>query len=362
MGVMATTNRMATSAALAALFSGAAAWGAQPSSAGPKARAVLELRVAPAVAGTPLTAPGGAVHLSLAFTPENGVDLAPVDVGRDGPDVARLVGPDGPSIVWNEGPSTGFGARLSIADAREPALFDDRAARFIQWPIAGWPGEAASGFTTDAQADEFNPAVRRTVEGWLGAQTRTVTPVVLAKYLAARTMTHARPDLEPLRVNAGAGAAVGVRSRGAAGFAASGAGSEFDMLRVYAAALRLAGIPSRVVVGVRVEDDAEASLHAWVEFYLYDERSRDGRWAVVDLVSQRRLAHEPPPLADAWRCFGATDASLLPLYVGVPPAQSRDASVLTPWRVDCEPPCVPLRVEARVVDAQARPAASVAQR
>src|SRR5690606_11414599 len=105
---------------------------------------------------------------------------------------------------------------------------------------------------------------------------RSVTPVVLAKYLAARTLSHARADLEPLAVAADSdGAVLGLRTRGVDGFVRTGAGSEFDMLRAYAAALRIAGIPSRLVIGARVDAESGASLHAWVEFALYDERTRD---------------------------------------------------------------------------------------
>lgn len=299
-----------------------------------------------------MTSPGGAVRLSLSITPENGVELAIAQPtsGNAPAETLRLAGLGGPTLVWVNGPGNplGFSAAFAVIDQRTRTPFDDRAARSVHWPINGWPENAGATLHAGAQSDEINTDLRRLVEGWLGAQTRAVTPAVLAKYLAARAMTHARADLEPLLALDGAdGAIVGLRSRGVAGFARAGSGSEFDLLRTYAAALRLAGIPARLATGLRAGATGDASLHAWVEFFLYDERAQSGQWIAVDLVAQRRLAHEPPPVADPWRCFGANTATLLPFFVGIPQPTSRDASILAPWRVDCEPPCVPLRVTAR---------------
>lgn len=354
---MATLIRTLQSVSVSALFSGVAAV-AQSDAPTPPApdRATIEFRVAAAASGTPMTSPGGTVRLSLAITPENGVELAfakPTS-GNAPAETLRLAGLEGPTLVWvnNAGTPLGFNAACAVIDQRRRAPFDDRAARSIHWPINGWPEHAGATLHAEAISDEVNPDLRRLVEGWLGAQTRAVTPAILAKYLAARAMTHARADLEPLLVLDGSEADIlGVRSRGVAGFARAGAGSEFDLLRTYAAALRLAGIPARLATGLRAEPSGDASLHAWVEFFLYDERAQTGQWIAVDLLAQRRLALAPPPVADPWRFFGANTATLLPFFIGIPQPTSRDASILAPWRVDCEPPCVPLRITARVMSA-----------
>lgn len=306
--------------------------------------AILTLRVTPAASGATLLQPGGEARVILSFTPE----IAAVAPARSSPDDRLTPGLLGPSIVWTTPPGVRPAALTAAAHLTVPgaASFDDRAARAVHWPIRGWPADAAPWLQPDAHADELDQNVRRLVEGWLGAQTRSVTPAVLAKYLAARTLKHAPPTLEPLVAADAPGETLGLRTRGVAGFARSGAGSEFDMLRVYAASLRIAGIPSRIVVGARAAG-ADASLHAWVEFYLYDERDGEGRWTPVDLVSQRRAAPEPPPIADPWRCFGQSDGALVPLFVGVPPALADDPTVRAPWRVECEPPCAPYVVTAR---------------
>jgi hypothetical protein len=352
---MATLSRTLRSVSASVLFSGVAAIAQSDVPPPPSPdRATLEFRVAAAASGTPMTSPGGVVRLSLSITPENDVELAiakPTS-GNTPSETVRLAGLGGPTLVWVNGPGNplGFSAAFVVIDQRSRTTFDDRAARSVHWPINGWPENAGATLHAGAQSDEVNPDLRRLVEGWLGAQTRAVTPAVLAKYLAARAMTHARADLEPLLALDGADSAiVGLRSRGVGEFARVGSGSEFDLLRAYTAALRLAGIPARLATGLRAEATGDAALHAWVEFFLYDERAQSGQWIAVDLLAQRRLAHEPPPVADPWRYFGANSATLLPFFIGIPQPTSRDASILAPWRVDCEPPCVPLRVTARVV-------------
>ncbi len=316
-------------------------------------RATLTLRVTPATAGTPLTTPGGTVRLLLSVTPDSESEISPTTAhGRNAvKDATLLAGPDGPALIWTTHATnpTGFTASALITDSQSVRSFNDRAARAVHWPIKGWPEGVASTLQPDAHADELNAEARRLVEGWLGAQTRAVTPAVLAKYLAARTLNHARPGLESLSVPAGQGDGIsGLRSTGVANFARTGAGSELDMLRAYNAALRIAGIPSRLIVGVRAGRDAQPTIHAWVEFYLYDERARRGEWVAVDLIAQRWLDPEPPALADAWKRFGENDARLIPMLIGLPSASAGDATLLTPWRIECDPPCAPLRVSVSV--------------
>ncbi len=319
----------------------------------------LTLRVSPATPGTPLTTPGGTVRLLVAVTPENETGIAPTKAqGRNAlSDATLLVGPNGPSLIWTSRATnpTGFTAAALLSNTQSPRSFNDRAARAIHWPIKGWPDQVATTLQPDAHADELNNEVRRLVEGWLGAQTRAVTPSVLAKYLAARTLSHAHPGLESMRVLAEPnGDVLGLRSTGVANFARTGAGSELDMLRVYNAALRVAGIPSRLVIGVRAGPDSQPTLHAWVEFYLYDERARHGEWITVDLIAQRWLDPEPPAIADAWKRFGENDARLFAMLVGVPPVSAKDSTLLTPWRIECDPPCAPLRVTVSVSEAEPR--------
>jgi hypothetical protein len=315
--------------------------------------ATVTLRVSSATPGATLTAPGGTVRLLLAITPDSRTEIAPTKPRGTNPvtDAILLAGPNGPSLLWTSRAANpvGFTTAALLAEAELARPFSDRAARNIHWPIKGWPESVARTLQPDAHADELNIDVRRLVEGWLGAQTRAVTPAVLAKYLAARTLSHARGDLEPLAVLSEPGGEVlGLRSMGVSEFARTGAGSELDMLRAYNAALRIAGIPSRLVTGVRAPASGEPALHSWVEFYLYDERARQGDWVTVDLAAQRWLDPEPPAIADAWKRFGENDARLLPMLIGVPPVSTKDATLLTPWRVECDPPCAPLKVTVSV--------------
>lgn len=341
-------------ASVVALLAGLVAVYAAPGAASASPDALIEFSVAPVAKGSALQPVKGRVRLAMGYRTEPGVRLAPADLGtEESVDTASYVaGLGGPSLMWNDngahGP--GFSAGLALEDERDPAPFNDRAARSVQWPIAGWPHDIGASLHAEAHADELDTDLRALVEGWLGARTGNVTPAMLAKYLAARIMTHGGASLDPLLAREDGGV-TGFLSTGVARFAHDRAGSEFDMLRAYAAALRIAGIPARLAIGAKTT--GAPSLHAWVEFYLYDERSKDGRWVAVDLVSQRRLSTDAPPVADAWRHFGVT-AGLVPTWFGVPAATDRP-DVLAPWRLECDPPCVPVRIAVRVRTGNALP-------
>lgn len=274
------------------------------------------------------------------------------------PAAERTTTPSGESLLWTltrvSEPSV-IGATIRASSS--PVVINDQAARSVPWPIRGWPEHTAHFLRDHATRDAEDPRVRDLVARWVGAQNRSVTPVTLAKYLAARTLTHAPNTLEPLTLRDAQGRALGIRSSGAGRFAER-AGSEFDMLRFYATALRAANIPARVVVGLRDSDNAVARQHAWVEFYVYDERVRRGDWVPVDLIAQRDLDPTPPALVKPWKHFGADrEGALVPLAFGSPP-QTRTEGVLAPWWVEADTPArtpvASVSIERRTDDKLAR--------
>ncbi|MBX3351364.1 MAG: transglutaminase domain-containing protein [Phycisphaeraceae bacterium] len=274
------------------------------------------------------------------------------------PAAERTTTPSGESLLWTlTRVSEPAVIAATIRASSSPVFFDDQAARSVPWPIRGWPEHTADFLRDLSTRDAEDPRVRDLVARWVGAQNRSVTPVMLAKYLAARTLTHAPATLEPLTLRDAQGRALGIRSGGAGRFAER-SGSEFDMLRFYATALRAANIPARVVVGLRDTGDAGARQHAWVEFFLYDERVRRGDWVPVDLIAQRDLDPTPPALAKPWKHFGADrEGALIPLGFGCPP-QTRAEGVLAPWWVEADSPArtpvASVAVERRADDKLAR--------
>lgn len=336
----ATTLAMLTSALFSAHAIGSALGGFPVRRDEPVLRTYdLRVRLTPhAQSGnTPSRNPGARLFV---LAPSAG-PVATLAASRSDSGAERTTTPSGESLLWTlprlAEPAT---ITATIRAAGAPIEFDDHAARSVPWPIRGWPEHASESLRPDAARDSDDPKARALIERWMGAQNRSVTPVTLAKYLAARTLTHAPATLEPMTALDESGGALGIRSEGPSRFA-DRAGTEFDMLRFYAAALRAANIPARLVVGLLDPEGAPARKHAWVEFFVYDERVRKGEWIPVDLISQRALDPTPPSLTKPWRHFGADrDGSLVPLAYGCPPA-TREPGLLASWWVESDAPTRP---------------------
>jgi len=183
--------------------------------------------------------------------------------------------------------------------------YDEDAAKKIEWPKGAWPGEALSTFQpqsyidVDASGTPLDMApIEKLLKKWTnGKDPKSIPPAQLAKWLAGQTVEYFQPSGSGFGYSR-SGMLEGIDLKGAPQAALDGRGSEFDMVTLYVALLRQAGIPARIVVGWdKGEEDDEGflqnassrqSLRAWTEFCLFDEASRTTTWVPVDVVKIRK--------------------------------------------------------------------------
>jgi hypothetical protein len=203
-----------------------------------------------------------------------------------------------------------------------------REAAAVGWPKGDYPFEARSTFDpqfgvdfTERSADTAR-TIPRILETWTeGRDPKSIPPLQLAKYLAGRVVESVQPTNPGLQRGR-----TGLR-RGFEGFRligpdatlTGGRGSPFDIACTLAAVYREAGLPARVVVGMREFDEYDTddmtreqlggveALHAYVEFFLYDEATGDQGWIPVDPVLIRKRSSRVRPLEQAWEFFGTHD-------------------------------------------------------
>ncbi len=238
--------------------------------------------------------------------------------------------------------------------------FDEEAARKIAWPTGEWPAEAASSFTPQIGI-EVPPGGRpdtaeldRLIKTWTdGNDPKSIPPVTLAKWFAAKVIEHVQPSSDGLNRGRYRLGFEGFQLQGAPITARTGRGSPYDMTALLAAVYRQAGLPARVVICYRetdADDDANdrddkgaSRLRAYVEFYLYDEPSQRGGWIPVDIAEIRKQSSRARPIDQPWQYFGTHPD--LDLYIPLafhfhPPTTVRSygSPALWGWFVTPTPP------------------------
>lgn len=243
---------------------------------------------------------------------------------------------------------------------------DENAAAKIGWPEGDWPTEARSTFepmfgveyTADSPAT--TAAIDRVLKKWTdGKDPKSIAPLTLAKYLAGRVVELIQPvgqGLQRGRSRTRRGFE-GFRLQGAERTIKSSRGGPFDMAAVLAGVYRRAGLPARIVIGLREFDEydttdlqrddfsGENALHAYVEFFLYDEKTGAKGWIPVDVVQMRKHSSRAGPLDRPWEYFGTHDELdyFIPLsFFFHPPTTVRayGSPGLWGWFVTPEPPAV----------------------
>lgn len=226
-------------------------------------------------------------------------------------------------------------------------IFDERAAMKVGWPTGPWPEHVAATFLPqqwidyspmpDGRNGSYDPAVFESIvkAALRGRDTRSVTPVMLAKMLLGHcvdmytitpndfnyrltTSTNKSGEI----VASGGVLIQGLRMSGAATAAMDKKGTKWDLIALTAAVYRKAGLPTRTVVGYdrREKEEREkgrslqSELCAWIEFYLYDEVNKTGNWIPVDVLRFKESCGKAPPLTSTYRWFGTNDVlnSIMP--------------------------------------------------
>ncbi|GIK20138.1 MAG: hypothetical protein AMXMBFR77_04350 [Phycisphaerales bacterium] len=227
----------------------------------------------------------------------------------------------------------------SLYDGREMSLqvvipvtsyrttFDERGARAVAWPKEAWPPEAHATFAPQMFID-FGPdgrpydtaPVSDLVAIWTeGRDPKSIAPVTLAKWFAAKVVEHVQLSGDGLAFDR-TGMIEGLDLKGAPLTALEKRGSEYDMACLLAAVYRKAGLPARIVIGYDQESRAGKQvylkrpksvpdLRAWVEFALYDEANGTFGWVPVDPAAMRGSSSRLPPnfMDRDQRYFGTHD-------------------------------------------------------
>jgi len=208
-------------------------------------------------------------------------------------------------------------------------VLNEQKASAVGWPKGDWPSEARGTFGPQfgvdftEQSDNASQRVPGLVKNWTeGRDPKSIPPLQLAKYLTGRVVELVQPAASGLqrgRTSRRRGFE-GLRLLGVDRTISGGRGSPFDISCVLAAVFREAGLPARIVIGLREFDeydtddihDAEdlhgsEALHAYVEFFLYDEKTGDQGWIPVDPVRIRQQSSRSKPLDQPWEFFGTHD-------------------------------------------------------
>lgn len=282
--------------------------------------------------------------------------------------------------VFDIGPAKGSRLNLKISApvVSSRVLFDEAEAAKIDWPTS-WPDPV--GATLKAQylvdwrrdpkeAAEAEKAIDELIKKWLnGVDPKTIKPSVLAKRLAAEVMNYVKPTSSgsSTLVYRGDGLYVlGFKVTTAAEVVKDQRLPEEMMASFLTSVYRRAGIPSRVVIGLDIEDKRDRNSGTpgssgssrtkwvtWAEFAVYDQAKGEVAWVPVDLARQRRSSSRPGPQDKPWRYFGNHDELdyMVPVAFQFTPPTSvfvRGAPGLWGWSVE---PMLPASAGAFKVEA-----------
>ncbi len=174
------------------------------------------------------------------------------------------------------------------AQADEPAL----AA--IDWPNA-WPIEVDWALRPQMFIECFNQRVVDLMNTWTAGRPRSLEPFYLGKELARRSVGFVRVSGDEVEVTLDSHqqrVMTAIRVQGALAAIENQRGSVNDLVCLYVAVCRAAGLPARPIIGIDA-DEQEESLLSWAEFYV-----PDAGWVTVDF---QRLVRSPGSMDDLTR-------------------------------------------------------------
>ncbi|MFI4916020.1 MAG: transglutaminase-like domain-containing protein [Phycisphaerales bacterium JB060] len=213
---------------------------------------------------------------------------------------------------------------------------NDERAMAVEWPSGDWPEDALSALDPqvgielglDGEAYRGMDRIARSMDtliGRLGRSPKDVPPYLVAKYLTGAVWGHIR-SLDGSGLNtARTGEIEGIEVHGVPTTFARRRGNQFDTCALLVYAMRRAGLPARMVIGVVAGAKAdredvltqdkhrEGEIIAWVEFALVE----GGRttWIPVDLNGMMGSSSRAPDIGDLetlrkpWDGFGTIEDS-----------------------------------------------------
>jgi len=196
--------------------------------------------------------------------------------------------------VWSSATSNAY---MTISGTRQAALYDDAHGSFVDENF-GWLGsESCHG---DLLIDTQNSTIRSIAENILSESS---TPYEVAKnaaiWISDYGIKYGKPSGIPSNVNKTPTEVLDTKE-----------GDCIELSTLYASICRAAGVPTKIVWGVR-ENKTSAFGHVWNEFY------DNGNWVPVDMTFLI-MDHTGPsaaiigPVSD-W--FGYVDARDIPFYI-----------------------------------------------
>lgn len=252
--------------------------------------------------------------------------------------------------------STRLNIEYEIAMVCFETKIDEKRARLRTWPSAPWSPELLLCMEPQLFVESRDDAVAELVRKWTRGNPQGTGPYDLAKMLAAQVIAHV--DITESPYVSGSGAKHGLAGASTAtgftsGFNVSGAAwaarerraSRYDIACLYAATLRAAGLPARLVIGYDIDEsekgpNARPIMRSWVEFFLPNAPAgdlitpTDGEWIPVDVHRQKEFASRAPSLSQPWVYFGNNDEldRVCPLaFHWLPPTVCTNAGPAAIW-------------------------------
>jgi hypothetical protein len=202
------------------------------------------------------------------------------------------------------------------------SVINEEELRKITW-IDQWPPEIQDALQPQLYIETTSESVARLVEKWTKGKAKEVPPFLLGKELARRVVESYQINGKDI-YNDRLGRMAGFEVRGAVKAINEPRGPATDVVCLFVAACRAAGLPARPVIGIDFhegEREDKKEWCYWAEFYV-----PTAGWIPVDF---RELYAAPGMMRDinrAWKGLGTNDRlnELVPIaYHFHPPAHVR---------------------------------------
>lgn len=255
---------------------------------------------------------------------------------------------------------------MSAAHSCFATEFNEGLARRIEWPES-WPPEAAACFrdelfvTTGPDGEDQREAIRGVLEKMTrGKDPKKLAPLDLAKFLTAELLAEFQLQSRAVRTPAARTGSfnpsrvVSFPVRASGRTAGRSSGTPADLVTLWVALMREAGLPARVVIGYDLgenisnrrgqpgypEDDP--GVRIWAEFALYDAGRDILTWVPVDVVRLSESTSARLDWSKPWQFFGTHEqlSSIVPIsHHWVPPVVSESyGPACWGWIVTPAPP------------------------